>query len=171
MAVDIFLVIPGVKGETTDTQFVSQFAIDVQSWNWGMSQAGSAGMGTGSGTGKVNVQDLSLVKFTDKSTPTLMAACCGGTAYGTSASTPVVLTMRKSGGPKPLVYMQISLFNVTVSSVSPSTSSSNDLQTETISLHFGAFQVVYTPQKADGTADPSITMTWNVAGNSAKLPG
>jgi type VI secretion system secreted protein Hcp len=79
--------------------------------------------------------------------------------------------MRKSGGTNPLVYMQISLFNVTVSAVSPSTSSGNDMQTETISLHFGAFQVVYTPQKADGTADASVTMTWNVAGNSSKLPG
>jgi type VI secretion system secreted protein Hcp len=171
MAVDIFLQIPGVKGETTDTQFASVFAIDVQSWSWGMTQAGGAAMGTGSGTGKVNIQDLSLTKFTDRASPTLMAACCGGTAYGTSASTPVVLTMRKSGGPKPLVYMQISLFNVTISSVTPATSSTNDLQTEQISLHFGAFQVVYTPQNAGGTGDPSVTMTWNVAGNSPKLPG
>jgi len=171
MAVDIFLVIPGVKGESTDADFVKQNAIDVSSWNWGMSQAGSAGQGSGSGVGKVNVQDITLTKFTDKSSPTLMAACCGGTAYGTSASTPVVLSMRKSGGKAPLVYMQISLFNVTVSGISPSTSSGNDMQSETVSLNFGAFQVTYTPQKPDGTADASVTMTWNVAGNSAKLPG
>ena len=170
MAVDIFLVIPGVKGESTDATFVKQNAIDVQSWNWGMAQAGSAGQGTGSGQGKVNVQDLTLTKVTDKSSPTLMAACCGGTAYGTSATTPVVLTMRKSGGTA-MVYLQISLFNVTVSGVSPSTSSGSDTQTETISLHFGAFQVVYWPQKPDGTQDASVTMTWNVAGNSSKLPG
>ena len=170
MAVDIFLVIPGVKGETTDAQFVKQNAIDVQSWNWGMSQAGSAGMGSGSGVGKVNIQDLTLVKYTDLSTPTLMAACCAGTAYGTSASTPVVLTMRKSGGTA-MIYLQISLFNVTVSSVSPSTSSGDDMQSETISLHFGAVQVVYTPQNANGQPGASVTMTWNVAGNSPKLPG
>jgi|SRR6185437_1780015 len=170
MAVDIFLVIPGVKGETTDSQFAKQFAIDVQSWNWGMAQAGGAQQGPGSGVGKVNVQDLTLTKTTDAATAPLMAACCAGTAYGTSASTPVVLTMRKSGT-TPLVYLQISLFNVTVSGVTPSTSSSNDTQTELISLHFGAFQVVYTPQKPDGSGGPSITMTWNVAGNSPKLPG
>ena len=43
MAVDIFLVIPGVKGETTDADFIKQNAIDVQSWSWGLAQAGSAG--------------------------------------------------------------------------------------------------------------------------------
>ncbi len=171
MAVDIFLVIPGVKGESTDADFAKQNAIDVQAWTWGLAQAGSAGQGSGSGVGKVNVSDLTLTKYTDKSSPTLMAACCAGTAYGTSASTPVVLSMRKSGGKAPLVYMTISLFNVTISAVSPSTSSGNDMQSESISLHFGAFQVVYTPQKSDGTADASVTMTWNVAGNSPKLPG
>ena len=170
MAVDIFLVIPGVKGETTDATFVKQNAIDVQSWNWGLTQAGSAGIGTGSGLGKVNVQDLTLTKFTDRASAPLLAACCGGTAYGTSATTPVVLTMRKAGG-SAMVYLQISLFNVTVSAVTPSTSSSSDSQTESISLHFGAFQVVYWPQKPDGTQDASVTMTWNVAGNSSKLPG
>jgi len=171
MSVDIFLVIPGVKGETTDATFASQKAIDVQSWSWGMSQAGSAGIGTGSGVGKVNVQDLTFTKYTDSSTPTLMAACCGGTAYGTSAANAVVLSMRKSGGAAPLVYMQISLFNVTVSAVTPSTAAGNDMQSESVSLHFGAFQVSYTPQNADGTKGAAVTMTWNVAGNSSKLPG
>ncbi len=171
MAVDIFLVIPGVKGETADTNFAKQFAIDVQGWTWGMSQAGSAGQGSGSGVGKVNVSDLQITKNVDKSTPALMAACCAGTAYGTSASTPVVLSMRKAGGTNPLVYMTVSLFNVTISAVNPTTSSSNDMQMETLGLHFGAFQVVYTPQTKTGDKDADVTMTWNVAGNSSKLPG
>jgi type VI secretion system secreted protein Hcp len=167
MAVDIFLNIPKVGGESTDSQFAGQ--IDVIAWSWGMTQAGSAGSGTGSGTGKVNIQDLTLTKYTDKSSPNLMASCCAGTAYSGSG-TPVILTMRKSGGPKPLVYMQISLYNVTVSSVTPSTSSSDDRQTEQVSLHFGAFQVQYTPQNPDGSAGAAVTMTWSVAGNSPKLP-
>jgi type VI secretion system secreted protein Hcp len=171
MAVDIFLVIPGVKGETADADFAKQNAIDVQAWNWGMSQAGSAGQGSGSGVGKVNVNDIQITKFVDKSTPVLMAACCAGTAYGTSASTPVIISMRKAGGKSPLVYMAISLFNVTVSGVTPSTSSGTDMQSETLSLHFGAFQVVYTPQDKDGIKMPDVTMTWNIAGNSSKLPG
>jgi hypothetical protein len=45
------------------------------------------------------------------------------------------------------------------------------MQTEQLSLHFGAFQVVYTPQDSNGGKMPDVTMTWNVAGNSSKLPG
>jgi type VI secretion system secreted protein Hcp len=171
MAVDIFLVIPGVKGETADTDFAKQNAIDVSGWSWGMSQSGSAGQGGGSGVGKVNVSDIVVTKYVDKASPALMAACCAGTAYGTSASTPVTISMRKAGGTNPLVYMVISLFNVTVSLVSPTTNSTNDMQAETINLHFGAFQVVYTPQDKTGGKLPDVTMTWNVAGNSTALPG
>ncbi len=164
MAVDIFLTIKQVAGESTDAGFAN--SIDVTSWSWGMTQAGSAGAGTGSGTGKVNVHDLTLTKFADKATAPLMAACCAGTAYPN-----VVLSMRKAGGTSPLVYMAITLYNVTISGVSPSTSSSDDRQTEQLSLHFGAFQVVYTPQTATGAAGAAITATWNIATNSPKLPG
>jgi|SRR5580692_9235349 type VI secretion system secreted protein Hcp len=161
MAVDIFLSIPKVGGESTDAKFAGQ--IDVISWNWGMAQAGSAGTGTGSGTGKVNVGDLSLTKYLDKSSPVLMAACCGGTAYS-----PVVLTMRKAGN-NPLVYLVITLGNVTISGVNPSTSIADDRQTETVSLHFGTFQVQYTPQNSDGSGGAAVTMTWNIPGNSSSI--
>jgi type VI secretion system secreted protein Hcp len=159
MAVDIFLNIPKVSGESTDKQFAGQ--IDVVSWNWGMSQAGSAGTGTGSGTGKVNVQDLTLTKYVDKASPALMAACCGGTNYD-----PVVLTMRKAGGTNPLVYLVITLGKVTISGQSGATSSSDDRQTETITLHFATFKVDYTPQNADGTGGAAASMSWNIPGNS-----
>jgi type VI secretion system secreted protein Hcp len=162
MAVDIFLNIPKIAGESTDSQFKGQ--IDVVNWNWGLSQAGSAGTGTGSGTGKVNVQDLSLTKYVDKASPALMAACCGGTAYG-----PVVLSMRKAGGTNPLVYMQITLGNVTISGHQHSTSSTDDRQTEQVTLHFGTFQVQYTPQNSDGTGGAAVTMTWSIPGNSSSI--
>jgi type VI secretion system secreted protein Hcp len=161
MAVDIFLQIPKVAGESTDAKFAG--AIDVVSWSWGLTQAGSAGSGTGSGTGKVNFQDITLTKYVDKSTPALMAACCAGTSYG-----PVVLSMRKAGN-TPLVYMVITLGNVTISAHGHATSSSDDRQTEQVGLHFGTVQMQYTPQNADGSGGAAITTTWNVPGNSAKI--
>lgn len=161
MAVDIFMQIPKVAGESTDAQFSGQ--IDVVGWNWGLTQAGSAGSGTGSGTGKVNIADITVTKFVDKSTPALMAACCAGTAYG-----PVVLSMRKAGN-NPLVYMVLTLGNVTISSQTHATSSADDRQTETVGLHFGTVQMQYTPQNADGSGGAAITTTWNIPGNSPKV--
>jgi type VI secretion system secreted protein Hcp len=161
MAVDIFLQIKQITGESTDAGFAG--AIDIVSWNWGLTQGGSAGTGTGSGTGKVNVQDLTLTKYVDKSTPVLAGALCTGTSYPT-----VVLSMRKAGA-KPLVYMVITLGNVTVSGHTYGTSSSDDKQTETVTLHFGTFQIQYTPQNSDGSGGASVTHTWNIPGNSTKV--
>ena len=162
MAVDIFLNIPKITGESTDKQFAGQ--IDVVDWKWGMSQAGSAGSGTGSGTGKVNINDLTLTKYVDKATPALMAACCAGTAYG-----PVTLTMRKAGGTNPLVYLVITLGNVTISGHGHTTSSTDDRQTESVTLHFGTVKVDYTPQNADGTGGAAVSMAWNIPGNSSSV--
>jgi type VI secretion system secreted protein Hcp len=163
MAVDIFLNIPKVSGESIDAQFAGQ--IDVVDWNWGLSNAGSAGTGTGSGTGKVNIQDLTLTKYVDKATPTLMAACCAGTAY----DGPVILTMRRAGGTAPQPYLQVSLGNVTISGHQHATSSSDDRQTEKVSLHFATVQMQYTPQKSDGTSGAAVTSKWHIPKNTSQF--
>jgi len=63
MAVDMFIKIDGIKGESADDKHKEE--IDVLSWSWGMSQSGSAHMGGGAGAGKVNVNDLSFTKYID----------------------------------------------------------------------------------------------------------
>jgi type VI secretion system secreted protein Hcp len=77
MAVDIFLKINGVDGESGDDKHKKE--IDVLAWSWGLSNSGSAHVGGGAGSGKVNVQDLSVTKWVDASTPKLVLACCNGT--------------------------------------------------------------------------------------------
>jgi type VI secretion system secreted protein Hcp len=162
MAVDIFLQIPKVSGESTDAQFKGQ--IEIVSWGLSLSQAGSAGSGTGSGTGKVNIGDLNLVKYADKSTPVLFAASCAGTAYPQA-----VLSIRKAGGTKPLVYLVVTLGNVTVSGQQHATSTTDDRHTEHVTLHFGTIKMEYTPQNADGSGGAVVTTTWNIPGNSASV--
>src|ERR1700704_5685866 len=76
MAVDIFLDIEGIKGESKDSKHKD--TIDVLSWSWGMSQSGTAHMGGGAGAGKVSVQDINFTHYLDKSSPTLMLHCCNG---------------------------------------------------------------------------------------------
>ena len=69
MAVDMFIKIDGIKGESADDKHKEE--IDVLSWSWGMSQSGSAHMGGGAGAGKVNVNDLSFTKYIDVASPDL----------------------------------------------------------------------------------------------------
>ena len=58
MAVDMFLKLDDVKGESRDNKHKDE--IDVLAWSWGVSQSGTMHTGGGGGAGKVNVQDLSL---------------------------------------------------------------------------------------------------------------
>ena len=74
---------PELKGESKDKAHGKE--IDVLAWSWGMSQSGTMHTGGGGGSGKVNVQDLSLTKYVDKSSPELMRIA-GKRSFDTATS-------------------------------------------------------------------------------------
>ena len=157
MAVDMFIKIKGIDGESRDDKHKKE--IDVLAWSWGLSQSGSAHMGGGAGAGKVNVQDLSFTKYTDSATHALVLACCNGEHIEEA-----VFVVRKAGK-EPLDYIKITLNEVIVSSVSTGGSGGEDRLTENITLNFAKFKLEYTPQKADGTGDSAKTAGWDIAEN------
>lgn len=157
MAVDMFIKIDDIKGESTDDKHKD--TIDVLSWSWGMSQSGSTHMGGGSGAGKVNVQDISFTKYVDKSSPNLLRACCKGSHFKQA-----VLTVRKAGG-KQLEYIKITMSDLIVTSVSTGGSGGEDRLTENVTLNFGKFKFEYAPQKPDGSGDAAIPVVYNIAQN------
>ncbi len=161
MAVDMFIKLEGIKGESVDHKHKEE--IDVLAWSWGMSQSGTTHMGKGGGAGKVNVQDISLTKYMDKASPNLMLYCCSGKHIKEA-----VLTVRKAGD-KPLEYMKITMGDVLVSSVSTGGSGGEDRLTENLTLNFGKVKTEYTPQKEDGSGEATLEMTWNIATNTEKL--
>jgi type VI secretion system secreted protein Hcp len=159
MAMDMFLKINGVKGESVDHKHAGE--IDVLAWSWGMSNHGTAHMGTGAGAGKVSVNDLSFTKHIDFGSTALQLACCRGTHY-----TDAVLVVRKAGD-KPLEYLKISMNDLMVTSVSTGGSGGEDRLTENVTLNFAKVKVEYTKQKADGSADGGAAVIgWNIATNT-----
>jgi type VI secretion system secreted protein Hcp len=159
MAIDTFLKLGDLKGESQVKGFEDN--IQILSWSWGASQSGTTHIGSGGGAGKVNVQDLSFVHYVDSATPSLILACCKGTHYPEAT-----LTMRKAGG-DPLPYLTIKLTDIIVTSVSEGGSSGADLLTETVSLNFAAFEVSYQPQDNKGAKKGgAITVKYNIAQNA-----
>jgi len=158
MAVDMFLKIDDIKGESVDSTHADW--IDVLSWSWGMSQSGSTHVGTGGGSGKVNVQDLSFTKYVDSSSPNLIKFCCNGKHFKEAK-----LTVRKAGC-TPVEYLKVSMKDLIVSSISTGGSGGQDRVTENVSLNLGQVTVEYTSQKKDGTAGPTVPVSWNIAKNS-----
>src|SRR5689334_17681861 len=112
MAVDMFLELEGVNGESLDKVFKSKKAIDVLSFNWGVSNTGTFHHGSGGGAGKANFQDLSITKYVDKATADLMLFGANGKHMNKGT-----LTCRKAGE-NPLEYLKISMEKILVSSYS-----------------------------------------------------
>lgn len=157
MAVDMFIKIGDIKGESRDKTHAGE--IDVLAWSWGASNSGSAHVGGGAGAGKVNVQDLSFTKYIDKSSTELILHCCDG-AHIPQA----VLTVRKAGT-TPLEYLVITMDEVLVSAISTGGSGGEDRLTENVTLNFAKVKVQYTEQTATGTAGDKPEVGWDIAQN------
>ena len=159
MAMDQFIKIGALKGESVDHKHKD--SIDVLAWSWGLSNSGSTHAGTGSGAGKVNVQDLSFTKWVDVSSPELMLAACNGKHFPDAK-----LTVRKAGE-NPLEYLIITMEDVIITSVSTGGSGGEDRLTENVSVNFGAVKVNYTQQTETGAPGAQPKMGWNIATNKA----
>jgi type VI secretion system secreted protein Hcp len=159
MAVDMFMKLAGINGESQDS--VHSGEIDVIGWNWGMSNTGTAHLGGGAGTGKANFQDLTFTKFVDKASTSLMQACATGKHIATAT-----LTCRKAGG-TPLEYLVITMTEAMVSNIQHGGSSSDERTTEMISLNFASLKVDYKTQSAQGSAAGDTPFNWSILKNAA----
>lgn len=159
MAVDMFIKIGDLKGETKDKD--KKDFIDVLAWSWGLSQSGTTHTGGGGGSGKVSVQDISLTKYVDIASAKLMLACCTGKHFDTAQ-----LIVRKAGE-KPLEYIVIDMTEVIISSVSTGGSGGEDRLTENVSLNFAKVKFTYAKQGDKGAKDGGDDMTYDIAGNAS----
>ena len=157
MAVDMFIKIDGVDGESADKSHKGE--IDVLAWSWGMSQSGTTHMGGGGGAGKANVQDLSLTKFVDLASSTLMKFCLNGKHIKEAK-----LVVRKAGE-KPLEYITITMTDVIVTSVSTGGSGGEDRLTENVTLNFAEVKYQYVSQAKTGAGDKKPEFTYKIAEN------
>lgn len=159
MAVEAFLDLEGIEGESQAQGFEDQ--IDVLSYSWGMTQSGTTHMGSGSGGGKVSVQDLTITKYLDKASVNLVQHCCNGKHIPSGT-----LTVRKAGGDEAVEYNVIDLTDIIVTSVQTGGSGGDDRLLETASFNFGMFDFKVTLQEASGGAGGESNFCWDIAANA-----
>jgi type VI secretion system secreted protein Hcp len=157
MAVDMFLDIEGVKGESTDKTYKGK--IDILAWSWGLSNSGTFMQGSGGGAGKSNFQDISITKYIDLASPSLMLSCANGKHL-----TKGTIVIRKAGE-SPLEYLKITLEKILVTSYSTGGSGGEERLTENISLNFAKVKVEYQQQDEKGGKAGSNDFGWNIAEN------
>jgi type VI secretion system secreted protein Hcp len=158
MAVDYFLDLKGIKGESQDSVYKGW--IDIYSWSFGATQSGSGGhVGGGSGAGKVNMHDITVSKRTDTSSADLFLKCANGKHYDEAT------IIARKAGEKTLDFLKIKLTQVLVTSYQLGGSHGDDTPTESITLNFTKINMDYKVQKPDGSGEPAGQMGWDVAAN------
>src|ERR1051325_6673223 len=128
MASDIFAKLGDIKGESLDSKHNDE--IEVLSYSWGVSNAGSMAHGSGGGEGKATFHDLSFVHKIDKASPVLMQACATGTHLKDAT-----ITHRKAGKGQQ-EYLVVKMTDVIITGVTHGGSGDGD-HTENVSLAFG----------------------------------
>ena len=157
MAIDYFLKIDGISGESVDAKHKG--AIDVEAWSWGETHPASPGAGSGGAAGKVQMQDLNFTAKFSTASPDLILACASGKHFKSA-----VLTARKAGKEQ-LEFLTFSLSDVLVSAYQTGGVEGEVVPADSVSLNFAKIQVEYKPQKPDGSLGGSIKAGWDVKQN------
>jgi type VI secretion system secreted protein Hcp len=157
VAVDYFLKIDGVQGESVDVKHKGE--IQLESFSWGEASPGGAGPGAGGGAGKVHMQDLVVTMTVSKASPKLMLACATGKHHKEAT-----LTARRSGKAQQ-EFLVFKFKDVIVTSYQTGGSAQADVPVDQASLGFSEIQLEYRPQKADGSLDAAVKAGWDLKQN------
>lgn len=148
-AVDYFLKLDGIEGESSDAKHKNE--IDVESWSWGETQTGTFATGGGGGAGKVQFTDFAFVTRLSKASPKLMLSCATGEHIKSA-----LLTARKAGQEQQEFY-KVTFSDILISSYQTGGSSSSDaVPTDQVSFNYAKIEVAYFPQKPDGSLDAAV---------------
>ncbi len=129
-AVDFYLKIEGIPGESTARGFENQ--VEVESWSWGMSQAVAARGREGTMLAdRANPQPFTFVKRIDKASPLLYKAMASGQHFPS-----VTLTLCRAGGDKQ-PYMRYVLHDCFITSIKPV---AGDVPMEQVSFNYAKIE-------------------------------
>jgi type VI secretion system secreted protein Hcp len=154
MAVDIFLKLGDIKGESVDAKHRDE--IDIESFSFG--QAGVASE-TGQRTAKVELQDFQFVIRMNRASPKLMERAANGAHIknpnsdaGTVAD--ATLVVRKAGA-DPVEFLKVKFYDVMISSYQHGGQESDPSLVDQFSLWFAKVELEYAHQLATGQLGPS----------------
>ncbi|MBX4204677.1 MAG: type VI secretion system tube protein Hcp [Candidatus Doudnabacteria bacterium] len=158
-AVDYYLQIDGIDGESTTAGHENQ--IDIESYSFGEHNSGSTSFGGGSGAGKVQMDDFNFTMRVNKASVALFLA----TANGKHIKDATLMVVRSAGKDKGQVFLTWKFSDVLVSSYRQNAGGSDLLPLDSFSLSFGKIEVEYRQQKPDGTLGEPIKAGWDLKEN------
>jgi type VI secretion system secreted protein Hcp len=160
MAIDVYLQIDGIKGESADDKHKDW--IECKSVNWEVLQPKSATASTGGGhtAERCEHKEIEISKLADLSSPVLLQTCSSGKTIPKAK----LEFMRADGQGERVKYFEIELENVLIGSILPSVEEGNFLN-EKVGIKFSKVKWKYTQQKIGGGAGGNTSGGWDLATN------
>lgn len=156
MALEAFLKVAGIDGESTKKGFEKQ--IELEHFAWTVSQNATMHSGTtGGSSGKATVTDISFGKKLDKSSPSLLQGCLKGTHYKE-----VILTLRKVTGDVQMPFLIYTMNDCIFSLYSTSGGPHSEELIESMAINFARIKMEYAVQDARGVKAGNNTATWDI---------
>jgi type VI secretion system secreted protein Hcp len=160
MAIDVYLSIEGIKGESADSAHIGW--IEVTSAQWGVKQPKSATASTAGGhtAERCEHKSIALTKLADLASPILMQTASAGKTIPKAR----LEFMRADGDGKPVKYYEVELENVLIGSMDQVVHPDSGLH-DSFTLKFSKVKWKYTKQNIGGGTGGSTTGGWDLATN------
>lgn len=158
MAVDFFLQLDGIEGESTDEVHAKE--LELASWGFAVNNPPNIGSATGgAGTGKASLTDINCTSPMSKASGFLFEYCANGKHMKTAK-----LTCRKAGE-KQEDFLIITLEEVYIGNYQTSGSSGSDIPYDSFSLAFAKITFDYKAQGATGGTISAGAKSWDLRKN------
>ena len=158
MAVDMFLKIDGVIGESTNDKYREW--IDVLSFGWGATHPTTLTSTGGSTSGKVQIQDFSFVKQPDIATAKLFRGVATGQHFKEAT-----LSLVKAGGSQQ-EFMRLKMSDVLITGYQTG-GSAGMLPAEQVSFSFSKVELATAQVRADGSISGWDEVSFDIMANKS----
>ena len=154
MAVNMFLKIDDIPGESQNEKHTDW--IEISSYSWSGVLPGIAELGGGLASGKPDVSDLVLSKYMDKASPKLLLACCNGKPK------PTVTFEVDRASEDPIPYLKFTLENVGVTSWQSNGSGGGEPPSESVALSYTKVTIDYTQLDKRGASVGTVSANYDI---------
>lgn len=160
MAIDVYLQLGDIKGESTDNDHKGW--IECESVHWGLMQPRSATASTSGGhtAERAELSEIEFSKVCDIASPILAQMC----AQGKTISKAKFEFFRADGDGSRVKYYEVEMENVLVGEIRQAVSPGVGM-VDHIALKFSKVKWKYTQQKIAGGAGGNTAGGWNLATN------
>lgn len=157
MAVDYYLKLDGIQGESKDEKHKNE--IQILSWSWGASQVSSVSGTGGSGAGKADLSDFTIMTNFDKATPKFFKSI----TQGAHIKTGTMFATKSGANGKP--YLKVDFKELFVSNLQISASS--EIPTVSVSFTYNDIKIDYSTQDEKGVLTSTGAIAYNLKENKA----